>query len=208
MHRILVKGCVRRGRERTLMLSARSARRRSMSYTRPGVPTTTCTPACGRRWHLVAPSACGWWPGMHRQKRPCCPRAWAAQSSSGLGAAGTPRALPSLHAASSASSSASCTPPSALPPRPRRPGSAACLCQAVWGSSTGHCPGVVPAIGASPGQEPPQCEPHLQDAGVLAHRGATHACVALHVQVVAQGAHDLRGMRSARGARAGTRCSA
>ncbi len=30
----------------TLMLSARRARRRSMSYTRPGVPTTTWTPPC------------------------------------------------------------------------------------------------------------------------------------------------------------------
>ena len=45
-----------------------------------------------------------------------------------------------------------------------------------------------------------QGRPHLQDAGVLAHRGAAHARVALDVQVVAQGAHDLRA--------AGTACTA
>lgn len=33
--------------------------------------------------------------------------------------------------------------------------------------------------------------PHLQDAGVLAHGGAANAGMALDVQVVAQGAHDL-----------------
>lgn len=36
---------------------------------------------------------------------------------------------------------------------------------------------------------------HLQDALVLAHAGAAHASVALHLQVVAQSTHDLRRCR-------------
>jgi hypothetical protein len=144
------------------MESARSARRRSMSYTRPGVPTTTCTPPCrrgasggavrrGRRGHVFM------WLGvgagqlrMHREQQAfaCCfpcstgrvPKPWRPPT-------------PSTH-----------KPDSQAAQQPKR--------------------------ASQPASGPAFCT-HLQDAGVLAHGGAAHAGVALDGQVVAQGAHHL-----------------